>query len=95
MINVIYGTKIDYVKNQCHIFLNKEKGIIKQTFDYKNDSNLDILNSINQINLLDSYESNDNEFYCINNPSFLTSKTNKINLHLIIILAISYIILIS
>ena len=77
MINVIYGTKIDYVKNQCHIFLNKEEGIIKQTFDYKNDSNLDILNSINQINLLDSYESNDNEFYCINNPSFLTSKTNS------------------
>ena len=77
MINVIYGTKIDYVKNQCHIFLNKEKGIIKQTFDYKNDSNLDILNSINQINLLDSYESNDNEFYSINNPSFLTSKTNS------------------
>ena len=77
MINVIYGTKIDYVKNQCHIFLNKEKGNIKQTFDYKNDSNLDILNSINQINLLDSYESNDNEFYCINNPSFLTSKTNS------------------
>ena len=25
-----------------------------------------LYNSINQINLLDSYESNDNEFYCIN-----------------------------